>query len=964
MGTCTVGGKTLHCEVTQEYLASHPIGVHGSVSLWANTTFKNKEDETHTFNFGSNTQTVTVGRNPNWCTENCEFSNQGAGKWGSYDPDTDTIVWTVQIPAGKDGMDIGKKVTVTDTAIDGTNYQLVQDNTYPRVLEAGQLQYNGWDRQTVSGWAAKTSADVKWTNNNTTVSFTTAAGKGKDYTDSAKRIQGTTGSFYQVQWKVKVNSPGKLDQNGNRTWTNTADYQIEGSESKTVKGSATRLISSANVVGTNYGRVSITKDLSGDTTLSPSFTVHYKATGADNAEGDLTIKSGQTIARDFFKGTTVTFSEVTPTGPDNVTWAKPQFVDANGNKSDTLTLNVNDFLGTTAKFTLENKATLHKGAFKAKKVVENPDGVPGVKDASYALNYSYPADNGKGFGAGSGTLTLKGDGTVATSDQLPVGAVLTLSEGALPNVPGATWGTPELSTKTLTIGDKDSVDLVTVTNSITQDTGKFNVKKELKGNGIGLVPEGTEFTVHYTWDAINGFPGGEGDLKVKAGETSADVKAPAGAEVTLSELKLADPDGGTYGEPEFDKTTFTVVKATTVNINLTNPVSWNNGEFEVKKVVDGDGKDLVPSDMAFTVKYTYTLPEKLNADPSTGEGTLTVKNDGEAVTSDPLPQGTKVHLEETDIPDIAGGTWTSHSFDPSDFTISDKTVASVTLTNTIERDLGALSIKKTVSGSGESLVKDGTEFTVKYSYEAGPGFEAGSGEVTVKSGEEASLVKDLPAGATVTLEEVTPAKVEGGTWSSPTFKGGNIVTVGKDKTAEVVLDNPIELNKGDFSIVKKIDGSGAGLVGKDTTFTVAYSYPKGDGYPAGQGTLAVKADGQAVTSVPIPFGAKVTLEEAEPAAVEGGDWKDAKFSQDEVTIGDETTVAVTLTNTIDKTPKTPPTQPTNPTQPTQPAQPGQPGQPGGHLPQTGATVTAALAAGLSLLLLGAAAVMIARKRRR
>ena len=109
----------------------------------------------------------------------------------------------------------------------------------------------------------------------------------------------------------------------------------------------------------------------------------------------------------------------------------------------------------------------------------------------------------------------------------------------------------------------------------------------------------------------------------------------------------------------------------------------------------------------------------------------------------------------------------------------------------------------------------------------GPAFEAGSGEITVTAGGDPVEVTDLPTGAQVTLEEVQPSNPEGGTYTGVSWDPGNTLTIGKDTTAEIGLENTIELNTGDFSVVKVLDGSGAGLISEDATFTVDYEYEAG-----------------------------------------------------------------------------------------------------------------------------------------
>jgi len=351
-----------------------------------------------------------------------------------------------------------------------------------------------------------------------------------------------------------------------------------------------------------------------------------------------------------------------------------------------------------------------------------------------------------------------------------------------------------------------------------------------------------------------------------------------------------------------------------------------------------------------------SCPEGLAADPSTGSGTLTVLNDGEAVTADPLPYGTEVTLSEVEPGPITGATWTGSEFFDSTFTIGDETTFEVTLTNSIELDLGAFSVQKTVSGNGAHLVEDGTEFTVTYECPEGPAFEAGKGEITVTAGGDPVEVTDLPTGAQVTLAEVTPSNPEGGTYTDVTWTPGNTLAIGKDTTAEIGLDNTVELNTGEFSVVKKLDGAGAGLISDDATFLVDYEYEAGPGFEAGSGQLQLTADGEAVSSGPLPYGAEVHLSEANPIDTEGATWAGYEFSPSTVTIGDGTTVEVTLTNTIDAD---------------EPADAGAEedgtdddgkGGDGKDMPRTGASVIGALLAGTVLLALGV--LLSARTMRR
>ena len=909
-GECVVTRTQVTCTIDDAFIEANPHGVSGDFFFEARTENDNREDTNQTIDIGGFENEVVVTPSSNWCTEDCEFGEFWDGKWGSYDTATDEIVFTVQVKGGNTGIAAGNTVTVTDL-LDEDSYELVTDGEYPRVREAGLLQYDRWGNEVVGGWQTYPTSDVTWSNGDLTATFESREGRGADWNNHDEIAppaqgsqRGTDGSFYQVQWKVKALTGGDLQDNGDRVFRNAAEWDINGEESGDVNGSATRYNRGGNVVGTNYGKFQVTKELTGDTTLNPAFTVNYTVTepGQDPAEKSFTVHSGETFtSQEFFRGSVVELTEVKPTDPANVTWADPVFLDADGNPADTLTFTAdgNGKLGAVTEIRLVNEATLQKGDFSAQKSVVNEDGVPLADDLTFALDYSYPADAEKGFAAGSGTLTLPINGDAVSSGELPVGAVVTLAEPNLPNVPGASWGDPVIEPSTLTIGESAEPVTVAVTNTITQDVGGFAVTKAITGNGEELVPEDAVFTVTYEYDAINGFPAGSGQIEFAAGETATVEGLPAGATVTLTELAVEDPTGGTWGEPEFSENSFTIVKDTVVSIDLDNPISWNNGDFSILKALTGDGADLVGEDALFTVDYSYTLPEGLGADPATGTGTLTVANNGEAVVSDPLPYGTEVTLSEATPTPVAGGTWLGYEFDNPTFTIGDKTTFEVVLTNEIERDLGGFAVTKAVEGTGADLIGSDVEFTVNYSYPAGDWYEAGEGSLTVTKGGTAS-VDGLPAGAVVTLEEVLPADPENGTWVSASFPNGNVVEVGKNEVAEVALVNEVALGEGGFSIQKLIDGSGKNLVANGAVFVVHYEYKAGVGFEAGEGTLEVAADGTPVTVDGLPAGAEVQLTEQTPAGVDGATWTGHEFSADTVTIGKSEVVEVALTNTIEK----------------------------------------------------------------
>ncbi|GMA32066.1 DUF5979 domain-containing protein [Litorihabitans aurantiacus] len=132
---------------------------------------------------------------------------------------------------------------------------------------------------------------------------------------------------------------------------------------------------------------------------------------------------------------------------------------------------------------------------------------------------------------------------------------------------------------------------------------------------------------------------------------------------------------------------------------------------------------------------------------------------------------------------------------------------------------------------------------------------------------------------------------------------------------------------GMFAAAKVPDGTGAGAVPSDTTFQLDYTYPAGETWPAGSGTLVLPADGTVVTSEWLPVGAELTLAEQAPPAVDGVTWGTPELSTTTLTIGASEVVRVDVTNPVTLTPPTPETPPTPqtpgvPVTETQPPPPG------------------------------------------
>lgn len=715
-GTCVVTETNITCTVDPDFIQANPYGVSGSFWFDVRTDLQNDTTTEKTFDFGGKEVPVTIEPNSKYCDEVCDFTGYLFKKYGSYNSLENTITWTVRLPAGTDGIAPNSNIVITDN-LDTEIFELVtvddEGETWPKLWEARCLRPNS-NNAIVPRWLERSSSSATWNADLTEVSFVSRAGAntgGSCADGSGDPVEPLpTGSFYEVDWKVKVKDLGKAG-----TYKNSATYSIDGVVSEPTEGSATRRSGGGEVDGSNFGNFSVTKELQGDTVLNPMFTVNYEVYDdtvdptTPQSSGSFEIRSGQTYTSgDFFRGTRVVLQEVQPAEPANVTWSKPVFLGPDGQPLSEITFSdANGNLGMTSEITLVNSATLRTGEITARKVIENPDGITTGVD-QFRIGYSREDAIDKGIqNLTGGQFFLPADGSEVTLD-LPAGVGYSFFEWFTPAPAGTTWADPVYTVNGVEYTENELVNLplegsidLTVTNTITQNKGGFVVAKQVSGDGESLVLPGTVFTVNYSYAAVNGFDGGSGTITVRAGETSEIIDdIPEGAVVTLDEVTPANPVGGTWGEPQFDVAEFTVVADQVVQIALDNPVAWNSGNFSIVKAVEGDGAHLVDDDIAFSVDYSFVLPDDLGITPATGTGTLVVLNNGVAVPSEDLPYGTEVTLTEATPPAIAGGTWTGAKFSSDTVTIGDGTVVEVVLTNTFVKDPAS-------SGSLPTLGLDG-----------------------------------------------------------------------------------------------------------------------------------------------------------------------------------------------------------------------------------------------------------------
>lgn len=754
-----------------------------------------------------------------------------------------------------------------------------------------------------------------------------------------------------------------------------------------------------NTVRNLLGGFTVEKALTGDFTLDDpelanvSIPVDYSYRDAgtgQTVDGTLTLNPANGFAATgptLPTGTVVTLEEGTPTGaPPNVAWGRVGWsVDGGASQAQPVRITVGD--GTAAALVVTNEASEVSGTFQVTKAFSGDFPADDPQLADVAITVGWTA----GEASGEVELTQAGGWTATPTDAdgqpvvFPLGTVVTLTEtGRTGGPPNLEWGevswganaNPQDPAQGLvTVSNQATPAAITLTNGTIELLGTFSVAKQVAGDFDLTSPElaDAQFAVTATWQ------GGSQQLVLNQANGWASglgMNLPTGTVVTLSEAVPsgtgpsvewgADPawsgDGVTPGEG--GTATIAIGDGTSPRVTVTNRATELRGTFAVAKSVSGDLALTDPqlAGAVFTVAWTSSDGQsgsfELSA-PDWAAGPVAA----EAPASFPL--GTTVTLSEPAIsgtgPAVQWGGVTWSGGDQGDGTAvvtisSDTEPLALTLTNQVTALTGTFAVEKALSGDFDfsSPELQGASFTVRASWPAAPGLEAGEVELVLDADGEWSAPAgvDLPTGTVVTLSEVaiagTGPSVE---WGDVTWSGEGI-GVGDDGTASFVvgdntaptftLTNRAAELTGGFSIAKRVTGPVAAEVPDDFVFTVTYTYA-GLPQPA---TLTVR-DGETVTSPQIPTGTEVTIAEVRPegGVPAGAGWGNPVFVLPDgttatggatITIGNGEVVAIGLEN------------------PTIPA-----------LPPTGAVVPW-LAAGLAaaLVAVGAAMLAITIRRRR
>ena len=315
------------------------------------------------------------------------------------------------------------------------------------------------------------------------------------------------------------------------------------------------------------------------------------------------------------------------------------------------------------------------GSFTVAKKLTGDD-VDAARATTFTVHYVCGEQNGD--------LKVPGDGTAVAGPKMPTGTQCQLSEDEKSAQRDGYSVAGNFDHPTFTIGAKDSVSAVTLTNNYKRHKGGFTLAKSVTGNAAALAGKSFDFT--YT---CTGLGEKEHTVKVVPGTVTEVTDIPTGrCTITESDAPVDNADYTTSlsvngATPVTGRSvTIDVANAATVQVTAVNEYTAHNGSFEiVKKVEPATGESInIPEDKTFDFTYTCEPAYEGAAHPS---GTLTVRADGKAVSSPQLPVGTSCTIAE----DAASAK--EHGYEvitpqPVSVTISKK-VITVEATNTYKR---------------------------------------------------------------------------------------------------------------------------------------------------------------------------------------------------------------------------------------------------------------------------------------
>lgn len=510
--------------------------------------------------------------------------------------------------------------------------------------------------------------------------------------------------------------------------------------------------------------------------------------------------------------------------------------------------------------TLTNTFKRNLGSLEiAKNVVDPSGGYTGGNTQTFTGTYTCGSAAPVAFSITNGASKV-------VSTTIPVGTSCTVSEtaptGGLANT-SYQWAAASYAPSAGTVSiPKTGTGLVTITNSVIQNSGKFSVAKLIDGPGGYTGSSTRAFSVHYDCTLPNG-PVVKGDLSVTTAQVVSSGNIPAGYSCVLSEPTLATAPGDFIGNDSSyewvpstpgsfaPSNTITIGNGTTVAVNLTNKYIRQFGSLNLAKVVSGDG-------------YTGGTAENFSVTYDCGGGfTGTVKlAAGANKTVNNLPANSICTVSE--VPPAgnldAAHKWGTPSWDAvgNKVTIAKNATVNATVTNPTIAIFGTVSVTKAITGGG---VNSGATFPITVTCASANYAKT----FTIKAGENATTTP-LPVGTACSVTEGTRPTDQ---FVDDSYAWGaapaaqNVTVATENQNVQVTVTNTTVRVYGSLTVSKTLsdpDGVYAGAPNNGAPFTGTWTCTYGTAEPV-KAPWSVAAGASVKVSSNILLGSRCTVAE-------------------------------------------------------------------------------------------------------
>ena len=505
-------------------------------------------------------------------------------------------------------------------------------------------------------------------------------------------------------------------------------------------------------------------------------------------------------------GWTCTVTETAPTGnlaDGSYAWGEPTITPATFVVGETADLNV----------TVENTIERVYAPVTLVKIINDPDL---VVDPARVYTGSWTCQYGTDTPVtGQWENTISG-GAITLSEDILVGSECTATEDeltapAMNGDPSYTWGTPVIEDAQVTAGGGQ----ISVTNPVVRGLGAFTITKEVTGATEGYTgADGEHFTVTYLCAS--------GEFQMRDTVTIAN-----GGSVTIPDVPLgwtcalgesapsADllVDGSyAWGLPVYEpgNVTLTADEPDAV-LAISNPIVRVYADVLVdKNLVAPAG--IVDAARTFTGTVTCTYGED---EPLKGTWTLAATDPAAAVDfggERPLVgSGCTVTEDDPGAPTPADPSYVFADPETTEITSLEISGGTLTVTNTVERQLGSIAITKNVVGETAGFTGGEEDvFTISYTCANPAGGAPVTGTAAIGQGFPPAVISDLPVGWACSIAEDAPSSdllVDGSyQWAAPAISP-ETATVALTVAPEFIVTNTVERSLEMVDMAKTVTSS-------------------------------------------------------------------------------------------------------------------------------------------------------------